>query len=407
MATLTETRDAIEIEDLPKSDIDPYAAEILRWPYDAYAELRRLGPAVYLTRYDVVCFARYREVYEALRDWHPFMSGAGVGLADLRKEEKFRPRSLLLEVDPPVHEKTRTVMNKVLSMPAVNRMRETFAQEADRMIDRLVARGEFDAVKDLAEPFVLKVFPDAVGLPEQGRENLLPWGDMAFNSFGPNNERFQRSAENAKRVIDYVMSTSTRAALVNDGFGRELYAMVDKGRLEEDEAGVLVRSMMTAGLDTTVTGLSASVYAFASHPDQWDKVRADPKLVRPAFEEVVRWAGPVQTFFRTVAEDTEFAGVRLPKDRKILLIMAAANRDPDVYENPETLDVTRDARGQVGFGHGIHKCVGQMVAKLEAEVMYQAMAKRIARFEFTGDVAYHLNNTVRSFSSIPVRVVPA
>jgi len=396
---------ALEIDQLPVSDIDPYDADVLRWPYDAYAELRRLGPAVRLSKYDVVTFARYREVYEALRDWQRFSSAAGVGLDDLRKGNKFRPKSLLLEVDPPVHDKTRTVMNRILSMPAVNKMRQDFTAEAERLVDSLIAKGEFDAVKELAEPFVLKVFPDAVGLPVEGRENLLPWGDMAFNSFGPNNERFRRATETAQKVLDYVYASSRRDSLISDGFGRDIYAMVDAGRLDEEEGGVLVRSMLTAGLDTTVTGLSASVYAFATNPDQWDIVRADPSLIRPAFDEIVRWAGPVQTFYRTVTEDTEFGGVRLPKDRKILLIMAAANRDPDHYADPERLDVRRDARDHVGFGHGIHKCVGQMVAKLESEVMFQTWAKRIRRFELAGEVEFHLNNTVRSFSRIPVRVV--
>jgi len=396
---------ALAIDQLPVSDIDPYDADVLRWPYDAYAELRRLGPAVRLSKYDVVTFARYREVYEALRDWQRFSSAAGVGLDDLRKGNKFRPKSLLLEVDPPVHDKTRTVMNRILSMPAVNKMRADFAAEAERLVDSLVAKGEFDAVKELAEPFVLKVFPDAVGLPVEGRENLLPWGDMAFNSFGPNNERFRQSAATAQKVLDYVFASSRREALIRDGFGRDIYAMVDAGRIDEEEGGVLVRSMLTAGLDTTVTGLSASVYAFATNPDQWDVVRADPSLIRPAFDEIVRWAGPVQTFYRTVTEDTEFGGVRLPRDRKILLIMAAANRDPDHYADPEKFDVRRDARDQVGFGHGIHKCVGQMVAKLESEVMLQTWAKRIRRFEIAGEVEFHLNNTVRSFSRIPVRVL--
>src|SRR5690606_18253136 len=128
--------------------IDPYDADVLRWPYDAYAELRRLGPAVLLSKYDVVTFARYREVHEALRDWQRFSSAAGVGLDDLRKGNKFRPASLLLEVDPPIHDKTRTVMNRILSMPAVARMRQDFTAEAERLVDGLIAKGEFDAVKE-------------------------------------------------------------------------------------------------------------------------------------------------------------------------------------------------------------------------------------------------------------------
>lgn len=398
---------ALDVLEVPHSDLDPYDADVLRYPYDAYAELRRLGPVVRLTKYDALCMARHKEVHEALRDWESFSSGAGVGLDDLRKGNRFRPKSLLLEVDPPVHTKTRTVMNRVLSAVALRQMRAQFAAVADSMVDALVARGRFDGVTDLATPFVLKVFPDAVGLAPEGREHLLPWGDMAFNSFGPNNDRFRQSAENAEAVKAYIFHSSKRGSLVSDGFGRTIFSMVDEGRIEEDEGEVLVRSMLTAGLDTTVTGLSASLFAFSRHPDQWTKLRENPALVRPAFDEVVRWAGPVQTFFRTTTRDLDFAGTRFPVDAKVLLVMAAANRDEAAFPDPDRFDITRDARAHVGFGHGIHKCVGQMVAKLEAEVMFEAMLKRIARFEPDGEVGFHLNNTVRAFSSIPLRVVPA
>lgn len=398
---------ALDVAEVPDSDLDPYASDVLRYPYDAYAELRGLGPVVRLTRYNVLCMARHGEVQQILGDWETFSSAAGVGLDDLRKGNRFRPKSLLLEADPPVHDKTRAAMNRVLSRPALKRMRDAFADEAEQLVDRLVARGSFDGVTDLATPYVLKVFPDAVGLAKEGREHLLPWGDMAFNSFGPNNERFRKSAENAETVKAYIFDSSTRDALVSDGFGRAIFDMVDEGRLEEAEGEVLIRSMLTAGLDTTVTGLSAALYAFARHPAQWDILRADPSLIRPAFDEVVRWAGPVQTFFRTTTRDTEIAGTPIPADSKVLLVMAAANRDEAVFPDPERFDITRDARAHVGFGHGIHKCVGQMVAKLEAEVVFEALIRRVGRFELSGDVDYHLNNTVRAFASIPLQVTAA
>lgn len=392
------------LDQIPSLDIDPFDDANLMDPQPLHAQLRDADSMVFLSRYGVPAMARHAEVHAALRDWQTFSSAAGVGLDDLRYGERWRPSSLLLEVDPPVHEKTRTIMNGVMSLPAVRRMKAAFETEAERLADELVARGEFDALKDLAEPFVLKVFPDAVGLREDGREHLLPWGDMAFNSFGPRNDRFHRSTRTADTVRAWIFENSRREAISPGGFGAAIFAAVDAGRLDEDEGEVLVRSMLTAGLDTTVTGLGASILAFARFPDQWQHLFENPQLVRPAFDEVVRWASPVQTFFRTTTRETKVGDVVVPKDQKVLLFLAAANWDERVFHEPHLFDITRRTLGHVGFGNGIHKCVGQMVAKLEAEVVFNALLKRVKRFELLGEPRMHLNNTVRAYRHMHVRV---
>lgn len=408
MTIITEAGTAApkQLNELPAIDADPFDDATLTDPYPLHAQMRAAGPVVTLTRYGVPAMARHGEVNAALRDWETFSSQAGVGLEDLRSGEGWRPSSLLLEVDPPIHEKTRTVMNGVMSLPAVRKMQDAFEAEAERLVEELAAKGEFDAMKDLAEPFVLKVFPDAVGLPTEGREHLLPWGDMAFNSFGPRNERFHASTRTAETVREWVMASSRRDALSSDGFGSAIFAAVDAGRIEEAEGEVLVRAMLTAGLDTTVTGLGASIVAFARHPDQWRLLLGDPGLARPAFDEVVRWASPVQTFFRTTMRETVIGDVLIPRDKKVLLFLASANWDERVFERPERFDITRRTLGHVGFGNGIHRCVGQMVAKLEAEVIFKALMKRVRGFELLGEPDLHLNNTVRAYRHIPVRVIP-
>ncbi len=395
------------IDQIPSFDFDPYDERELADPYPRYAELRAAGPVVRLTKYNVVAMARHAEVHAALRDWETYSSAAGVGLDDLRKGERWRPSSLLLEVDPPIHDKTRAVMNVVLSMPALRRMQGDFEAMAEKLADELVERREFDGMADLAIPFILKVFPDAVGLPEEGRENLLPWGDMIFNSFGPRNQRFQDATRTAETVRAWIFEHSQRKSLSANGLGAAVFAAVDKGRLEEEEGEVLVRSMLTAGLDTTVTGLGASVLAFSRFPDQWDILREQPNLARQAFDEIVRWASPVQTFFRTTTKPVIVEEVTIPEDTKVLLFLASANSDDRVYPEPEKLDIFRRNLDHVGFGNGIHKCVGQMVAKLEAEVVFNALLKRVKRFELLEEPSMYLNNTVRAFERIPVRVIPA
>jgi cytochrome P450 len=129
-------------------------------------------------------------------------------------------------------------------------------------------------------------------------------------------------------------------------------------------------------------------------------------LVRAAFDEAVRWQSPVQTFFRTAATDVAVAGTVVPKDAKILMFLGAANRDPVRWTDPDRFDLTRDPSGHVGFGMGIHQCVGQHVARLEAEALLTALVRRVDRFELTGTPRRHPNNTLRSWTSLPLRVRP-
>jgi cytochrome P450 len=393
--------------DRPVSTIDPFSHEFLRDPYPHHEALREAGPVVWLEQYGIWTMARHQEVRDALTDWQTYCSSAGVGLSDFRKEPPWRPPSIILEADPPLHTRTRAVLTRILSPAAIKILREVFDREAEVLVARLVERREFDGVQDLAEAYPLKVFPDAVGISEDGRENLLPYGSMVFNSFGPRNDLFDRAMANAGPVRDWIMSKCSRAALASGGLGMQIFEAVDAGELAENEAGMLVRSFLSAGIDTTVYGLGNALHCFARFPDQWSILRANPNLIRGAFEEVLRFEAPVQTFFRTTTRDVEVGGVRLGDGEKVLLFLSAANRDPRRWENAEKFDVRRRATGHMTFGTGIHGCVGQAVARLESEAIFAALARRVAAFEMTGEPTQRLNNTLRGLDTLPLRVVPA
>jgi 4-methoxybenzoate monooxygenase (O-demethylating) len=393
--------------DCPVSAIDPFSHAFLTDPYPYHEAMREAGPMVRLEKYGIWAMARHQEVRDALTDWQTYCSSAGVGLSDFRKEPPWRPPSVILEADPPLHTRTRAVLTRIMSPTAVNLIRETFAREAEALVDRLLARGEFDGIADLAEPYPLKVFPDALGISEQGRENLLPYGSMVFNSFGPRNDLFDKSTANAVPVRDWIMSNCGRAALAPGGWGMQIFDAVDTGELSEDEAALLVRSFLSAGVDTTVYGFGNALYCFANNPEQWTILRQNPNLIRGAFEEVLRFESPVQTFFRTTTRAIDVGGVKIGDGEKVLLFFAAANRDPRRWDKPDSFDVRRRATGHVAFGTGIHGCVGQAVARLESEVLFGALARRVAAFEITEKPQRRLNNTLRGLATLPLRVVPA
>jgi hypothetical protein len=187
----------------------------------------------------------------------------------------------------------------------------------------------------------------------------------------------------------------------------QIFRAVDSGELTEAEAGMLVRSFLSAGIDTTVYGLGNALYCFASYPAQWTILRDNPKLARNAFEEVLRFEAPVQTFFRTTTKPVEVSGVRLGEGEKVLLFLAAANRDPRRWDKPDTFDISRRATGHMTFGTGIHGCVGQAVARLESEAILGALARRVASIELAGTPSWRLNNTLRGLDTLPLRVIPA
>lgn len=400
-------RDAINA---PVTDYDPYLDSVLDDPYPHYERLRELGPVFYLSRYDAYGLARHAEIDAVLRDPATFCSSAGVGLANFHTETPWRKPSIILEVDPPMHARTRKVVGGLLAPASINKLRPTFEREAELLVDRLLERGHFDAVQHLCEAYPLKVFADAVGIPAEGRDKyLLPYGDMVFNAFGPVNDRFKACLAKAQEgAIDWIAEVCKRENLTPDGFGARLYQAAEAGDLEPEEAPMLVRTLLSAGLDTTVFTLCNAIVSFARHPDQWALVHANPAMARQALEEVLRYESTFHSFYRTTTREVEVAGVKMKPEQKVCVFIGSANRDPRRWgETADRFDVTRRAAGNMAFGTGIHGCAGQMIARLEGEVVLTALARRVKSFHLEGKPVMHYNNSVRGYKSMPVSIVAA
>jgi 4-methoxybenzoate monooxygenase (O-demethylating) len=402
--TVSGTEESV---DCPRSDVDPFSDDFLADPFPYLAELRDAGPVVYLDRYGVFAVARHEQVQAVLKEPLIFSSAAGTGITNFRTEKAWRKPSILLEVDPPVHTHNRKVVARALAPRSLGYLQEIFDRRAAELADSLVARGTFDAVPDLAEIFPAKVFPDAFGLREDGRDQLLAYGAIVFNGMGPRNHLFEASMEGAAEVIAWITRQCARSSLRPDGLGALIYAGVDAGEVSEDEAALLVRSFLSAGLDTTVSAIALGVLDFVRCPGQWQALRQDPSLARNAFEEVVRIEAPVMNFFRTTAEATELAGTRLPADAKVMVSFAGANRDPRRWEQPDRFDIGRKVAGHLGYGVGVHNCVGQVIARMEGEALLRALAARVASWHLAGEPRPRLNNTLRGLATLPVAVEPA
>ena len=390
------------------SELDPYCPTTLRNPYPAHEKLRQAGPLIRLPQYGIWAMARFKEVRGALNDHTTFLSGGGVGLSDIRKDPNpVIARRLTLEIDPPDHTKYRAVLMRVLSPLTVRKLRADFAKAAEELVDDLLQKRNVEGAKDVAEAFPMKVFPDAIGIRQEGREHLLRWSDTAFNSFGPVNDIFKASLPTGLAAFEWVTDCCSRENLSPGGLGAMIYEASDKGEIGPDDAPLLVRPLMGAGVDTTVSAIGTMLYGLASHPDQWELLRSNPALARAAFEEAVRWDSPIQSFCRTTSREVEIDGVRVPEGAKIVMLLGAANRDPQRWTDPELYRIERDTQGHVGFGSGIHACVGQMIARLEGEVLLTALINRVKTISLAGAPEYALNNTVRSLARLPLELMPA
>lgn len=403
--------------DVPVVDIDPFDEAVLASPYAMHERLREAeGDVVYIPAYDIYAVARYDAVRDTLENWHHFSSAAGVGLANFNSEKPWRAPSLLLEADAPQHDAPRAVLEKILGARKLRHYEADWRKTADELIDGLLTDGEhttgsgiveLDAVPEISEVYPLSVFPDAVGLQQGGLDNLLPYGNFAFNAFGPRNRLVTDELDTIGPVLEWIGDQCPREALSDEGFGKDIWQAADQRHITDEQAPLIVRSLLTAGVDTTVYGISAVLYHLASNPDQYARLRENPQLVRRVFEETLRLESPVQTFFRTTTTEVQIGDITLPENKKVLMFLGAANRDPRRWKNPDTFDLDRDPSGHLAFGSGVHQCVGQHVARLEASCVMEAIIERVERIEFTAAPERKINNTLIGWKSLPIRFIPA
>lgn len=391
----------------PTLDIDAFADEVLRDPYPFFAVLRDTAPVVRLTAYDVYAVGRYAEALAVASDYSRFSSAAGMGMTDIRSPDAWRPASPISEVDPPVHTRVRKALARILSPAVIREWRTAFEAEAKAVVDRVLERRDIDAVKDITEEFVLTVFPRVLGV-NMPKEAYLAVGDLNFNQLGPNNERLQRALEKAAPHLDIFQKSFQRESMLPGGFGERIFLADDAGELLPGTAPAHVRGFLRGGVDTTIAGIGFALNQLARDPRQWDLLRNDPSLARSAFEEAIRFESPAQVLFRTTTAETSLGGYRLEGDKKIAYFMGAANRDPRKWEDPDTYDLSRrNLSTHLAFGAGPHMCIGQMIARLEAECVLGELARRARSIELTGEPTYRLINTLRTLDSLPLRITPA
>ncbi|KAB1141772.1 cytochrome P450 [Streptomyces luteolifulvus] len=386
---------------LVASDVDLFSHALLEDPHPVLRELRDLGGAVYMRRHDFYVLTRYEDVRAAVRDWRTFTSARGTGLVP---ELNAGQIGGVLASDPPEHDSLRAVLSEQVSPRAIHKLRGDIGRQAAELVDAVVPLGTFDAITQLAQRLPVQVVADLIGLPEEGRENLIPGADAAFAAFGPLTPELQERLPYLVAFLEWIEQVGTRDQLAPGSWGAAVLDAVDEGRLPADKAFPLMRAFLVAGMDTTVNGIGSMLRIFAERPDVWEEVRSNPKLAGAAFEETLRLESPVQGFFRETTRDVEIDGTTVPAGSRVCLHFGSANRDERHFVDPNRFDLHRGALDHLAFGNGVHGCAGQGLARLEARAIVSALAERVTTFELAGSPVRHYNPVIRGLQELPIAV---
>ncbi|WP_143543142.1 cytochrome P450 [Rhodococcus sp. NCIMB 12038] len=315
----------------------------------------------------------------------------------------------MLLQDPPEHTAIKKLALELFSKEALRKLEGAFNAEAERLISTLMRNGEVevDAVDAIASTFISEVFLDALGAPKEGRELLKHFADAALNSTAPKNDRYRRKHASGAPALNWVEENMKREAVGERGWGKQVYTMVDDGRLSEADGEQLVKLIFAAGFDTTVGSIANSIRAFADNPHQWNLLATDPTLVDNAIEEVLRFYPPVRYTGRIATRDVEIDGHLIREGGQIMTMWLSGGRDPRFWQNPDTFDITRsNLNGHMTFGVGIHACLGQHIARMETRAVLNALLRHVGAMTMTAEPEIADNMQGFGHATVPVRLSP-
>ncbi|MEM7303677.1 MAG: cytochrome P450 [Pseudomonadota bacterium] len=383
--------------EIPTSDIDLYSDRVIQDPFPVYEDLRNLGPIVCLPTHGNYAFTRLKIVRDALRNPKNFASGSGVAADDFGCSFL---RGNTVASDPPRHTKLRAAIQPPLLPAALEIVRPRVATLADDLINHLVKQGSFDAMPDLAHHLPLTIVRELVGLPEFGKEKMLTWAGAAFDALGVQNQRGCGAIEHIKEMRAYIDQAVQPEAVAPGSFIARVLDLKEKGEIEPDLAGFVIRDYINPSLDTTISAIGQLILQLGRNPEQWQLLKSRPDRIPVAVHEAVRLGTPIRSFSRHTSRELDVEGHVLPAGARIMMLFASANRDEEVFDNPDQFDVTRNNRLHVGFGAGIHTCVGMHLAIMEMTALLEAMVERVDKIS-VGEPTIAMNNTIHSFSNLP------
>jgi cytochrome P450 len=383
-------------ETVPTSDIDLFSDEVLLNPYEALRALRETASVVRVPANDVWAITRYEPIRAAFLNYETFSSNK-VAFNDAMNQAL---TGTTLATDPPDHHQLRVALMENLTPRALRKIKDDIDAKADSIVGELVNSGSFDAIDGIARAVPLNVVANMIGVNGTIRDNMLRWGDAAFNVLGPMNQRTIESFPIAGELFGW--ATNVKADELTEGsMGRAIFAAAEAGKIPAESCGHIIHQYVAAGMDTTIASIGNVLWLLGENPDQYDALRSDPTLVPAAFNEALRMEPPAPTFGRLVKQDITIDDVTIPAGAQAALLLFAGNRDPRHYDAPDDFRLSRNPADNLAFGYGAHSCAGQGLARLQANAALEAFIRRVKRFTI-GTPVRRINNSTRGLDSLPI-----
>jgi len=405
-------------------ELDNFFATI-QDPYPVYAYLREHEPVHWNPMFNCFMLTRYDDVHMLFSDYRRFSSDIWSELPERTgfsgEDEKSQYLKQIVPflaynlqgMDPPGHTRQRTLMMKTFTPRMLEAFRPTIQKLVDELIDQRIASGQMDVVADLAYPLPSNVILDLLGIPRSGRPYIKASAD-AINEFVATilfsgGENWQKLASIFNDVSTYLKSlmAERRKHPGEDLLTKMVQAEENGDMLSEDEIVIATNFLLFAGHETTANLIAVGLAYLLQNPEQMAQLRADPSKMPAAVEELLRYVSPVHTLARQVRQDVNIRGVDIPEGSSIYLMIGAANRDPEKFPDPEKLDINRPPGRSLGFGYGIHYCIGAALARIESQVAFDTIVRRLQDLKMTVErPEFRPNYSLRGLIALPVEFRP-
>ena len=399
-------------QEAPRVSFDPFSDEYFNDPYEIYLRMQDDAPVYYSEEHDFYALTRHADVAAALKDHETYSSTRGCDLAMVQSDEG--PQKSIIFMDPPEHRVLRSLVNKAFTPRAIQSQRETVEELVDHYLAR-VDPDNFDVIQDFSGPFPVEVITRMAGVPEEYRQQVRHWIDTSLTR-EPGNIGYTEAGMQA--AIDsgmyyYKLAQERRANPQDDMISRLIAAEIvgEEGQLrqlDDIEIAGFTSLLGGAGAETVTKLVGSAIVTFAKNPDQWQMLLDDRSKVPAAVEEMLRFDGPVHYNVRFTLKDAHLHGSTIPAGKPVFMMKAAANRDPRAFTDAHVFDIDRDRTEaqNLGFGYGIHSCLGAALARLETTIAIERLLDFMPRYEVKWDglEKVHMQN-VAGYHHVPVRVV--
>jgi cytochrome P450 len=396
-------------------EFDPFSDVFFNDPYPTYRRMRDEAPVYYNETYEFYAISRHADVTAAYKNVEVFSSSRGVDLATIKHgfmNRNMPVPKLIIMIDPPDHNRLRVLVSRVFTPRAIGNMEPMVRAIVTRFLDEADPK-KFDVVADWSTKFPVEIISTMLGVPEENRQNIKKWLDRSLTrkagEIGVSEDGIEAGMEAG--MFYYGLIVEKRANPGDDMISRLIETEVTREdgtttSLDDVEIAGFVSLLGGAGAETVTKLVGNAPVCFADNPDQWQKILDDPAKIPGAVEELLRYHPPAQYVCRYTLQDVTLHGVTIPAGKPVLLINGSASRDERVYKDPDKFDIEREQGQNIGFGYGVHSCLGAALARMESRIALELLRERMPRFEVDRDGLRRVNMTnVAGYANVPVTVL--